>query len=232
MIKDKNKKREYNLKKVIFNNREMIIARLRDEWKEAENEFANQKRRDQLIKFAKDAGSVSAKSLLTLLFIGGVLIIAAATPNVFSAFGKIGNNRRYFKKEQFNRNRYYLKKHKLIEFKKIDDNVFELYLTKKGEERALAFAFDDFKIKKTQKDGYWRIVMFDIPNKNKWARDIFRQKLREMGFYQLQESVFILPYQCEKEVILLAEILNIVNFIYLIKTQDFNSYKKLREMFN
>jgi len=74
--------------------------------------------------------------------------------------------------------------------------------------------------------------MFDIPRKYNWTRDVFRQKLKEIGFYQLQESVFILPYPCEKEVILLAEILNIVDFVYLIKTQDFNNYKELKEAFD
>ena len=74
--------------------------------------------------------------------------------------------------------------------------------------------------------------MFDIPRKYNWARDAFRQKLRTMGFHQLQESVFILPYPCEKEVILLAEILNIVDFIHLIKTKDFSDNKELRDIFD
>jgi len=227
----KKKKREYKLKKAILDNREAIAVQLRNEWKEAEGTFARQKRKEQLIKFAKDVGVVSAKSLLALLFIGGVLTITAAAPNIFSAFGRLGNNRRYFKKEQFNTNRYYLKKHKLIEFKKIDDNTFEMFLTKEGESKAIETAFKDFKIQKQQKDRYWRVVIFDIPKKYNWARDAFRQKLREMGFYQLQESVFILPYPCEKEVILLAEILNIVNFVHLIKTEDFNNNKELKEIY-
>ena len=76
------------------------------------------------------------------------------------------------------------------------------------------------------------MVMFDIPDKHKWTRDIFRQKLRIMGFHQLQESIFILPYPCEKEVSLLVEILNIVDFVYLIKTMDFSDNKELKEMFD
>ena len=139
----KKKTREYKLKKAILDNREAIAVQLRNEWKEAEETFARQKRKEQLIKFAKNTGVVSAKSLLALLFIGGVLTITAAAPNIFSAFGRLGNNRRYFKKEQFNKNRYYLKKHKLVEFKKIDNDTFEIYLTKEGEGKAIEAAFKD-----------------------------------------------------------------------------------------
>src|SRR3989344_4766995 len=176
----KNKKREYKLKKALSDNREAIVAQLKNEWKEAEETFTRQKRKEQLIKFAKNIGVVSAKSLLALLFIGGVLTVAAMTPNIFSAFGRLGSNRKYFKKEQFNKDKNYLKRHNLIDIKKIDDNTFEINLTKKGEDRALENGFKNFKIQKPKKDGYWRIVMFDIPRKYNWTRDVFRQKLKEM----------------------------------------------------
>jgi len=228
----KNKKREYKFKKAISENREAIIVQLKKEWAEAEKVLAQEKKKEQLIKIAKDVGVVSAKSLLALLFIGGILTVAVTAPNVFSAFGRLGKNRRHFNKEQFNKNKYYLKRHGLINFKQIDDDIFEVFLTRKGEDRAVEEYFNDFKVQNHQKDGYWRMVMFDIPNKHKWARDIFRQKLRGMGFYQLQESVFILPYPCEKEVILLAEILNIIDFIHLVKTADFNNNKKLKGKFD
>lgn len=43
-------------------------------------------------------------------------------------------------------------------------------------------------------DGKWRIVMFDISEAEKKGRDYLRQKLKELGFGMLQESVFITPH--------------------------------------
>lgn len=226
------KKNKNELKSVICKNQDLIIGRLKEEWQEAEAVFARQKRKKQLFDLAKNAGIVAGKGLLTLLLVGGVLTVAAMAPNIFSAFGRSVKNRRYFDKKQFNKEKRYLKRHGLIEINKTNNDTFEIYLTEKGKRVVVEDVFKNFKIQKQQKDDYWRLVMFDIPRKHNWARDAFRKKLRIMGFYQLQESVFVLPYPCEKEITLLAEILNIVDFVYLIKTKDFNNNKTLEDFFN
>lgn len=231
MNKIKNK-RENKFKTTLHKKQDLIIKHLRKEWEEAENVLDKQKKKEQLIELAKNVGIATGKGLLALALVGGVLTVAAMAPNVFSAFGRSGKNRRYFDKKQFNKDKKYLKRHNLIKIKEIKENTFEIYLTEKGKDKSLGEAFKNLKIQKKQKDGYWRVVMFDIPNKHKWARDAFRQKLRDMEFYQLQESVFILPYSCEKEVILLAEILNIVDFVHLIKTKDFSGNKELEKIFS
>lgn len=228
----KNKSAKLKLKSSLIKNQNLIINQLKQEWKEAEEALINQKKKEQLIELAKNIGINAGEILLGLLLAGGVLTVAAMTPNIFSAYGRFAKRQQYFKKEQFNRDRYYLKRHNLIKIKKINEETFELYLTEKGKDKSIGEAFKNLKIQKPQKDDYWRVVMFDIPNKHKWARDAFRQKLRIMGFYQLQESVFILPYPCEKEVILIAEILNIVDFVHLIKTKDFSNNKELKDFYN
>lgn len=224
--------RENKLKIAINKNRDLIIKRLKEEWEEAEKVFVRQKRKEQLIDLVKNVGVATSKGLLKLLLVAGVLTVAAAAPNVFSAFGRLTKHRRYFDKKQFNKEKQYFKRHGFIEIKKIGANTFEIYLTEKGEKIAAEDAFKNFKIQKPQKDGYWQVVMFDIPNKYNWARDAFRKKLREMGFHKFQESVFILPYPCEKEIALLTTILNIVDFVYLIKTKDFSDNKELEKLFN
>lgn len=180
----------------------------------------------------KNVGVTTGKGLLTLLLVGGVLTVAVVAPNVFSAFGHLAKIRRYFDKKQFNKEKQYFKKQGLIKIEKIDNKTFKIYLTEKGEKIAAEDVFKNFKIQKPQKDGYWRVVMFDIPNKYNWARDVFRQRLRELGFYKFQESVFILPYPCEKEIALLTTILNIVDFAHLIKTKDFSGNKEVEKIFN
>ena len=45
-------------------------------------------------------------------------------------------------------------------------------------------------------DKKWRVVIFDIPNKRKTNRDLFRLKLLEIGFIKVQESVYVYPFEC------------------------------------
>jgi len=42
-------------------------------------------------------------------------------------------------------------------------------------------------------------LIFDIPDSKKVARNIFRERLKNFGFILLQESVFIFPFECKKE---------------------------------
>lgn len=44
-------------------------------------------------------------------------------------------------------------------------------------------------------DGIWRLVSFDVPEKKARLRVRLRQKLRELGFGMLQESLWITPHE-------------------------------------
>lgn len=226
MNPNKSKKRT-KLRNSLLKNQNLIIRHIKQEWEEADNAFKRQKRKDQLIQFAKDVGVISGKTLLTLLLAGGVLTIAVAAPNIFAACGRSTDRRRYFKKDEFNKNKYYLRRRGLIEIKKRDSDYCEINLTKRGICKATEEVFNDFDLEKSKPDGNWRVVMFDIPKKYNWARDAFRQKLRDMGFNRFQESVFITPYPCEKEIDFIVSVLDIRSFVYLIKTKDFLEDRKL-----
>lgn len=55
--------------------------------------------------------------------------------------------------------------------------------------------------KKPEKwDELWRLVMFDIPEKRRKARNALRFALQKMGLVQVQKSVFVYPYPCKKEI--------------------------------
>ena len=57
------------------------------------------------------------------------------------------------------------------------------------------------KIRKPAKwDGKWRIVVFDIPENLRSIRQALREHLCRLQFYQLQKSVFVLPYECGDEI--------------------------------
>lgn len=77
--------------------------------------------------------------------------------------------------------------------KVIKDGKVYLRITSKGQkiiERD--FPFLSFQTKKW--DGKWRVVVFDIQEKQKRTRDVLRLKLKELGFGMLQESVWVSPH--------------------------------------
>ena len=48
-------------------------------------------------------------------------------------------------------------------------------------------------------DGLWRIVIFDIEEKEKHIRDLIRRKLKSLGFAMWQESVYLTPHPIAEE---------------------------------
>jgi len=110
-----------------------------------------------------------------------------------------------------------LNKNKIIIIKKEKDK-FTVRLTEKGKRVVKEILFDGMKIEKQKIwDKKWRIIIFDIPEiKKRHMRDAMRQKLQTIGFFQLQKSVWIHPYPCEKEIQLLCEVFGINPFVNII----------------
>ena len=117
---------------------------------------------------------------------------------------------------------------RLVSYKENEEGLTEIILTKDGEKIALKFRLDDIKIKKPKKwDKQWRIVIFDIPNKFKKAREAIRKKLKELGFIKLQESVFVFPYECENEINFIVEVFQIRPFIRFIRANSISNEEQL-----
>lgn len=49
-------------------------------------------------------------------------------------------------------------------------------------------------------DGLWRVVIYDIPEKNRNKRDKLRKWLKRFGFAQWQISVWVSPHQVGRSV--------------------------------
>lgn len=118
---------------------------------------------------------------------------------------------------------------KLIDWKEMTDGSVSIILTKNGKKWALRFDMDKMKIKKPLKwDGKWRIVFFDIPEKTRNARDAFRSKLRELGFYELQKSVFVFPFPCKNEIDFVVEFFEVRNCVRYAEVINFTNEEELK----
>jgi len=93
-----------------------------------------------------------------------------------------------------------LGKSKFIIKKTEYDGSVIVSLTEKGRLRALNLSFRKLANKKETWDKKWRMVAFDIPNERKKGRDAIRYRMKMAEFYEFQESVFLYPYDCEREI--------------------------------
>ena len=102
-------------------------------------------------------------------------------------------------------------------------------ITEKGKQKILRFNIDNLQIKQPRKwDGKWRIVIFDIPEYKKKAREALRWKLKELGFYQLQKSAFLYPFECKDEITFITanyEIKNDTKYIVAEEIEEEEFFK-------
>lgn len=88
-----------------------------------------------------------------------------------------------------------------------------------------------FRRKSRKWDGKWRIVIFDIPETKKKMRNFFREKLQEMGFRMLQESVWICPYNIADKTEDLIELCHAREFIHYLLVEELDNKDVLMNLF-
>ncbi len=132
---------------------------------------------------------------------------------------------------RFSQNIYRLKTQKLIRIYKEGKEKY-LELTPKGLEKLKKITIDELKITPPKKwDKKWRIVIFDIPDDKKVARNILREKLENLGFLPLQESVFIYPFESKKEIDYISDNYYVRPYVKYILADIFEGDEDLVEEF-
>jgi phenylacetic acid degradation operon negative regulatory protein len=87
---------------------------------------------------------------------------------------------------------YNLKHNGYLQDRKIKNERY-YKLTKKGQLAARLLILEKH-IKDKKWDKKWYVLIFDIPEKKRSYRDNLTKILKNIGFYQLQKSVWIFPY--------------------------------------
>jgi len=109
-----------------------------------------------------------------------------------SLYGNHNND--YFSRKLYNikRSSYFV----------VKDN--KCYVSRKGRIEIIQSLIEDKK-KVKKWDGKWRAIIFDVPEKNKRERNFLRRELKSIGFKELQHSIWITPYDIEKELLCLLK---------------------------
>ncbi|MDO8594390.1 MAG: hypothetical protein Q7R93_02650 [bacterium] len=106
---------------------------------------------------------------------------------------------------------------KLLEAKDNSDGTTTLVLNDEGKKRALTYSIRYAKIRPTGPwDEKWRIILYDIPEDEREARDAFRDHLTQLGVRKLQHSAGICPFDCKKEIDFFIELLDIRKYVRFI----------------
>ena len=110
---------------------------------------------------------------------------------------------------------------------------YKVEITNKGKTEILKFDLNTLEIPVPEKwDKKWRMVFFDISEKRKKERDFLCHKLKAMNFYLMQESVFIHPYPCKKEIEFLREVLNVPHEVKLGILDEVENEEDLKRIFS
>lgn len=152
-------------------------------------------------------GNEILRTVLRAILFTGMFAVAASSPyfirRVFPILLKHAAHKLKTRKggeKKFYNAFYYLKKKGMVETSYKGKQLY-ISLTEKGKELAQKYQIDDLKIKRPDKwDKKWRILIFDVPHEDRLKREALRGKLKELGFYKLQKSVWVYPYEFKDEV--------------------------------
>jgi len=175
----------------------------------------------------------NAKERILLLLLGGLAFGCSYTPGKqWMVLKTISREWSKLDKKELREGINYLYRLELIDKKNINSDSSSFFLTKKGKLRALCCAFEDMQNRKTKWDGKWRMVAFDIPEKHRTGRNALRSKLKSIGFRQLQQSVFITPYDCEREIGLLVNVFDLERYVRFGILEKIDNEKQFIDAFN
>lgn len=121
---------------------------------------------------------------------------------------------------------------KIIKFREEKSGRVRIVLTEQGKKKLLEYQLDDMVIKKPKSwDGNWHIVIFDIPEKMKAARNALAGKIKSLGLVAFQKSVLIYPYHCRDEIDFVAQLFGVGRYVHYIITRSITNDELLRKRF-
>ena len=87
--------------------------------------------------------------------------------------------------------------------------------------------------KEIEWNGFWLAIAFDIPEKKRRARELLRRELRTMHFVEAQKSIWVTPYDVEKELLVLLKLWqkDLGGNIMVFKIDKITDYTNLKKHF-
>ena len=125
-----------------------------------------------------------------------------------------------------------LEKKQLIQLERKGSQVF-VTVKNKDDVSIMKYSLREILNLKKKKDGKekWFMVVFDVPEIERKKRNYLRGFLREIGFYPYNQSVYVFPYECEKEISLIKKIVEGGKYISYIIAEKLEHEDQLKVHF-
>jgi len=107
-----------------------------------------------------------------------------------------------------------------------------LRISRDGKEKLLSFLMEHIHPKMKNKwDKKWRIILYDIDFKKRNEQQAIRRALKNLGFRQMQKSVYISPFPCDDEVGVIRSFFGLGNDIKYMVVDKISDDTSIRQMF-
>ena len=167
------------------------------------------------------------KVILGTVAAAGMLSVALVAPNVIQALYKLGILPNPRRKEYISSSASKLVRRGLLKF---NGKYYEL--TPSGRKILRRWEMFEYSFKKPRNwDGKWRMIIFDIPEKKKGIRLQVSSLFRRAGFYRLQDSVWVYPYNCEDIIGLMKTDFGVGKEILYVIADEIENDRHLRQEF-
>ncbi len=113
---------------------------------------------------------------------------------------------------------HYLKRKNYIRVQSLGGKK-AMMLTKEGFSKALkaSFVAED---KKKRADKKWIMVIFDVPQKHRKARNLLKSILQNLGYKLLQQSVWVNPYDVFEKTEIIFRLHSLDKYIKIFLVED------------
>ena len=169
--------------------------------------------------------------ILRIMALGGLLTMAVVAPNAIQALPTFIPQLR--RKQYVESTLARLIKKGLIQRSQTKSKKAYFVLTPRGREMLSRYQLKEFQITIPRHwDKKWRVVIFDVKEMRRGDRDRLRRQLIEFGFARLQNSVWVIPYECEELIQLLKTSFRLGREIIYFTTNGIDGDFALREKFD
>lgn len=158
-------------------------------------------------------------------------VIPLAIKEIINAIKKIKNIN--VKEKKIINSLKSLEKKEIINIEEKNDNIFVKLIDKENPTiiKYSIKAILDFKKKEKVWKRQWFMVFFDVPEIQRNKRDYLHNYLQKIGFYRYQQSVYIFPYECEREINLIKKIVEGVKYIKYIVANSIEDEERIKAYF-
>jgi DNA-binding transcriptional regulator PaaX len=170
-------------------------------------------------------------AVLTALKVGGLLGVAVVAPNALQLLTYTNQNRSAYA-WRANAALARLVAHGYVAWHEENGKKYAR-ITSLGESFLIKFSEKPRSTSVPKKwDQKWRMVIFDVPERRRTARNQLRAMLASVGFVQLQGSVWVYPYDSEDVVTLIKTQFVLGREVLYAVVEELEGDTRLRKRFN